>query len=366
MSPSTRIGIIGGGWPGMAHLRGYRAAGGFVVAAVADLIPQRRAALAAEAGSGAVVYSSADELIADPSLDAISICLPTHLHLPNALAAVRKGKHVMLETPAAPTSREAARLAAAAVKAQRLLACAVQRRFGGAELAAQQAIDKGYAGDAHHVRASWMRTRGIPAGTGWYSDRSKSGGGALIDLGLPLLDLGWNLLGRPAPVSVHAIAKSLFRELVPADRVYDVEDFAVATFAFEGGKTLELSCSWATNQAPGQNGTACRVFGSKGALELYTPSGPVLYRNFDSAGNAKATPLKQPKVVGHAALLRQFREAILGKATVAVDVNHSANLLRMIEAAYRSAETGKNAAVRSERPTDAADTQNAEPDGVEA
>jgi predicted dehydrogenase len=332
----------------MAHLRGYRAAGGFVVAAVADLIPQRRVALGAEAGGSATVYSSAEELIADPSLDAVSICLPTHLHLPTALAALKKRKHVMLETPPALSSRETARLAAAAEKADRLLGFAFQRRFGAAELAAQQVIDKGYLGEAHHVRASWMRTRGVPAGTGWYTDQSRSGGGALIDLGLPLLDLAWNLLGRPDPIAVSAITKSIFRELVPAERTCDVEDFALATFQFNGGKTLELACSWAANQAPGQNGTAARVFGSRGAVELYTPTGPVLYRNFDAAGNAKATPLKQPRVAGHAALLRQFRECILGKATPAVDGTQAAGLMRMIEAAYQSAASGKTAAVRGE------------------
>jgi predicted dehydrogenase len=347
-TPPTRVGIIGGGWPGMAHLRGYRAAGGFVVGAVADLIPQRRAALAAEAGDAATSYASADELLADASLDAVSICLPTHLHLPVALAALKKRKHVMLETPPALSSRETGRLGAAAAKAERLLGFAFQRRFGGPELAAQQVIDKGYLGDAHHVRASWMRTRGIPAGTGWYTDNARSGGGALIDLGLPLLDLAWNLLGRPNAVAVSAITKSLFRELTPADRTHDVEDFAVATFQFDGGKTLELACSWAANQAPGQNGTACRVFGSRGAVEVYTPQGPLLYRNFDAAGNAKATPLKQPKVVGHAALLRQFRECILGNATPAVDGEQAVSLMRMIEAAYGSAESGKTVGVRGD------------------
>ena len=346
----------------MAHLRGYKAAGGFVVAAVADLIPQRRAALATEAGASVKPYTSADELIADKSLDAVSICLPTHLHLPTALAAFKKQKHVVIETPPALSSRETARLSSAATKAGKLLAYAFQRRFGGAELASQQVVDKGYIGDAHHVRASWMRTRGIPAGTGWYSEKEKSGGGALIDLGLPLLDLSWNLLGRPKPLSVLAITKSLFRELVPADRPYDVEDFAIATFSFEGGKTLELSCSWATNQAPAQNGTACRVFGSKGAVEVYTPAGPMLYRNFDAKGEAKATPLKLPKVVGHAAMLRQFRECILGKTTPAVDGEQAVNLMRMVEAAYQSAANGKSAAVRV--PEDAAET--AEPEELPA
>jgi predicted dehydrogenase len=111
---------------------------------------------------------------------------------------------------------------------------------------------------------------------------------------------------------------------------------------FEGGKSLELAVSWAINQSPAQNGTTCRVHGSTGAVEVYTPAGPVLHRGFDAKGGAKPTELKQPKVVGHAAMLRQFRECILGKATPMVGADQGIVLMQMIEALYRSAESGKS------------------------
>ena len=50
-------------------------------------------------------------------------------------------------------------------------------------MASKQAIEKGYAGNVYHARAVWTRTRAVPIGTGWFTDREKSGGGALIDLG---------------------------------------------------------------------------------------------------------------------------------------------------------------------------------------
>src|SRR5438309_7996807 len=88
---STRIGIIGAGWPGVAHARGYRTAGGFQVAAVADLIPQRRQTLIAEMGGKTKEYAEAKELLADKEIDAVSICLPTHLHVETARAAFKAG-----------------------------------------------------------------------------------------------------------------------------------------------------------------------------------------------------------------------------------------------------------------------------------
>jgi predicted dehydrogenase len=338
---TTKIGIIGGGWPGIAHARGYREAGGFVIAAVADLIPDRREKLAQDSPK-ATQYADAMELVRDPQVEAVSICLPTFLHLPIALAALKAGKHVMLETPPGLSVREAKQLAAAAAKRGKVLSYAFQRRFVGAEMAAKQAIEKDYAGEPIHARATVMRTRGIPVGTGWYGDKSKAGGGALIDLGIHMLDSGWHFLGQPKPVSVFAIIHQKFKDLSPSPETYTVEDSAFALIKFEGGKSLELAVSWAINQSPSQNGTTCRVYGSSGAVEVYTPAGPVLFRSFDAKGVAKETPLKQPKVAGHAAMMRQFRECILGKASPAVGAEQGILLMQMIEAMYHSAETGKS------------------------
>lgn len=350
---TTRVGIIGGGWPGLAHARGYRAAGGFQVVAVADLIPQRREKLAMET-TKARQYTDARELIADKEIDAVSICLPTHLHVATAQAALKAGKHVVVETPPALSATQAKRTATAAGKAGKVLAYAFQRRFGGAELAARQAIEKGYAGEPYHARATWMRTRGIPIGTGWYTDLEKSGGGALLDLGCHMLDIAWHLLGEPRPLSVYAVTQRRFRGLVPHDIPYEVDDAAFAIVRFDGGKTLELGTSWAINQAPAQNGTSCRVYGSDGAVEVYTPNGPMLYRHFDAKGHAKETALKQPKVVGHAAMLRQFRECILGKSQPLVGAEQGVLLMQMIEAMYKSAQDGKSVEVRTGPPVVAA------------
>ena len=328
------------------HAKGYAAAGGWNVTAVADPIPQRRAALAA-GWDKARQLSDADELVRDPGVDAISVCLPTHLHVATAAAALKAGKHVIVEPPPGLSAGEAKRLATAAGKANRVLAYAFQRRFGGAELAAAQAIEKGYAGDAYHVRATWMRGRGVPAGTGWYTDVARSGGGALADLGLHMLDLAWHLLGRPVPTTVFAVTHRRFADAAPPDAVHDVEDAAFALVKFDGGRSLELGVSWAINQAPAQNGTTCRVYGTTGAVEVYTPAGPVLYRPGGRGAEMKGTPLKQPKTVGHAAMLRQFREAVQGRDKAAVDGEQGIVLMQMVEALYRSAASGRSVDVRT-------------------
>ena len=141
MAQAIRVAILGAGRPGVRHAEGYKAAGGFQIAAVADLIPQRRKAVMDAFGVTREVADAA-ELMTDPNIDAVSVCLPNHLHLPIALAALKDKKHVLCETPPALSAGEAKRLAAAAAKAGRVLLYAAQRRFGGSEQAARQAMKR--------------------------------------------------------------------------------------------------------------------------------------------------------------------------------------------------------------------------------
>ena len=350
MAQAIRVGIAGAGWPGQKHAEGYKAAGGFTVAAVADLIPSRRKALLQQF-PGAAEWADANALVEDKTIEVVSVCLPNHLHAPVALAALKAGKHVVCETPPTLTASEARKLSAAAAKAGKVLLYAAQRRFGGAEQAAAQAIEKGYAGDVYHARASWMRTRGVPTGTGWFTDRAKSGGGAMIDLGVQMLDLAWSLLGQPRPLSAYAVHHERLKDVGPNARTFNVEDAGFALLRFEGGKSLELSASWAINQPPRQQGTACRVYGDKGALEVYTPQGPQLYRSFGPKGEAKETPLKLPKVVHYPAMMRHLKRCVQAGERPLVGPPDGATLMAMIDAIYRSAEAGRSVEVKQERPT---------------
>lgn len=352
MAQATRVGIVGAGWPGRKHAEGYQAAGGFTVLAVADLIPSRRKAVMEQFGASRE-YADAEALIADADVEVVSLCLPNHLHLPVALAALRAGKHVVCETPPALNASEAKKIAAAAAKAGKTVLYAMQRRFGGKEQAARQAIDKGYAGVVLHARAAWTRTRGVPSGTGWYADRAKSGGGAMLDLGLHMLDLGWSLLGEPKPLTAFAVfpghgAAPLSPESAgPAGQsaASRVEEAGFALLRFEGGRSLELGASWALNQPPPHQGTSCRVYGDKGAVEVYRAEGPALYRGFAPTGEAKETILKLPRLQHHGAMMRHLRECLLGRTTPVVGPEHGVLLMQMVDAIYRSASAGKSASV---------------------
>ena len=342
MAETLRVGIAGGGWPGIAHARAYDAASGFKLAAVADLIPGRRKKLM-DNFKIAREYADAMELVRDKDLDVISVCLPNDLHAQVTNAALRAGKHVLCESPPAHLSKDARAMQRTATNAGKVLMYALQKRYGVHELAAKQAIDKGYIGEPYHVRAVWTRTRGIPAGTGWYTEKERSGGGVIMDIGMHMLDLAWSLLGQPKPTTAYAMTQARFGDL--AAGTFDVEDAAFALLRFENGSSLELATSWAINQPPHQNGTACRVYGSEGAIEVYTARGPMIYRKFTPKGDSKSQPLKGPKTAGHNALVRAFRNAIQNSAAPTPGPDEGVTLMQMTDAIYKSANTGKTAGI---------------------
>jgi predicted dehydrogenase len=342
-SQSIKLGIIGGGWPGRKHAEGAKQSGGYRVTAVADLIPDRRRAIMAEF-NGAKEFDDAAALINSADVDAVTIAVPNHLHAEVACAALKAGKHVLIEKPPAGSAKDARKIAAAAVKAGKTVLYGFQRRFGPAEQAAKLAISKDYVGGIYHIRSTWLRTRGVPIGTGWFTKKSQSGGGAMIDVGIPMLDLAWFLLDQPKPVSAFAVTH---RKLAGEGNLeeFDVEDAAFAMIKFDNGASLELGASWALNQPPQQQGTLCRAFGDAGCVDVYTPNGAVIYRQFDAKGASKPTQLKPPRLAGHAALMRHFRECILEKTTPAVGASEGVLLMEMIEAIYKSAASGKSCSV---------------------
>src|SRR3954449_11482530 len=125
VADTIRVGIIGGGWPGKAHARGYQASGGFRLMSVADLIPSRRRDMMNEFKIPREV-ATWEELVADKELDAVSVCLPTHLHAAATLAALKAGKHVVCERPPTLTAAEARKIENAASKAQRVVLYGMQ------------------------------------------------------------------------------------------------------------------------------------------------------------------------------------------------------------------------------------------------
>lgn len=143
-------------------------------------------------------YSSIDQALADPDIEAVDLCLPTDQHSPVALAALRAGKHVLVEKPMALTGAAADEMIAEAEKRKRILMAAQVLRFFPSYRAAADLVKSGRLGA---VRAALFQRRcAAPAWSKWLANAEQSGGG-VFDLLIHDVDFCVHLFGAPRAVT---------------------------------------------------------------------------------------------------------------------------------------------------------------------
>jgi len=138
------------------------------------------------------------QVIADPAVDAVDICLPTNLHAPVAIDALQAGKHVLVEKPMALDVETSHRMIEEARKHGRVLMVAQVLRFFPAYVALGEILRSGRIGPPRS--AIFRRRCGAPAWGAWLTDPKQSGGGA-FDLLIHDIDLCLHLFGKPETVS---------------------------------------------------------------------------------------------------------------------------------------------------------------------
>ena len=336
------LGIIGLGWPGQMHAHAIRAIEGANVYASADSDETRRNDF--ESGFSPIKsYRSYEDLLRDRKIDAVIICLPNFLHFPVSLAALEAGKHVLCEKPPTLNGAEMTVLREEARKRSLIYSFSRQFRFTPRMRVAKKAIDDGRLGEIYHAQATFVRSRGIPVGVGnWFTEKKRSGGGALIDIGIHALDAVWYLMGTPRPVSISAKVFRNFAHLTTA-AVFDVDDAAYAFIRFANGAIVQLETSWAgnlTDDVPprkyfGQELVNSTIYGTKGSLRL----NPLALFE-DRQGEIAKIHLDVPEIEpsGFELQLTNFLDAIRGRSPLINNADQALALMEMIDAIYASSD----------------------------
>ncbi|MEO5718119.1 MAG: Gfo/Idh/MocA family oxidoreductase [Chthoniobacterales bacterium] len=335
----VRIGVVGGGWPGQQHARGINASPDAVLQALAEP-NQERTAEFQSAYAPATVRADYSDLLGDPAIDAVVICLPNHLHFPATLAALRAGKHVLCEKPPTLNGAEMRVLQEEAEERGLVYYFSRQFRFTPAMRLAHDLISREELGKIYFAEAVWVRSRGIPSGLGgWFTDKQRSGGGTLIDIGIHALDSAWYLMGNPRPVSVTAAVFQNFQHLVKTP-VFDVEDSAFAFIRFENEAVVHLKTSWAgnlTDEIPegqdfGRELNNCTVYGKKATVRLkpltlfQDVNGKLIDKALVPLDNADSFELQ----------MQNFVDAIKGVAAPINTARQAVYLMEMLDAIYLS------------------------------
>jgi predicted dehydrogenase len=204
------IAVLGLGFMGSTHLKALRSVSGATLTAVVSADEKKLSGdlsdIQGNLGgpgekmdfSGVARYRTVDEALRDPNVDAVDICLPTAHHAPVTIAALRAGKHALVEKPMALDGETADRMIAEAERSGRLLMTAQVLRFLPSYAAAAEIVKSAQLGA---VRSAIFRRRcAAPAWTKWLSDPGQSGGG-VFDLLIHDVDYCIHLFGAPAAVS---------------------------------------------------------------------------------------------------------------------------------------------------------------------
>lgn len=205
-----RFAVLGLGFMGSTHLKALRRIPGIEVIAVMDQDEQRLSgdlsSIQGNIGGPGERFDftemkrcrTIEEVAADPDVDAVDICLPTHLHAPATLAALRNGKHVLVEKPMALDGASCEEMIAEARRSGRVLMVAQVLRFVPSYRALRELLAAGKLGA---VRSAVFRRRcAAPTWGPWEFDVSKSGGG-VFDLLIHDVDMCLHLFGPPRSVA---------------------------------------------------------------------------------------------------------------------------------------------------------------------
>jgi len=199
---TLRAGLIGFGLAGRYfHATLMRAAG----ISVNAVVTRRADAVREHLGNDVAVLSSPDELFARGDIDLVVIASPTPQHAPQAMAALRAGKHVVIEKPACPTAAECSDLAQLARQCGRKLAVFQNRRWDSDFLTLRKLIDAGKLGAINSYHARWDRFR--PQVIERWQENDDPGQGVLYDLGSHLIDQVLVLFGEPEWLYANVFAQ---------------------------------------------------------------------------------------------------------------------------------------------------------------
>lgn len=232
----VRIGLVGGGAVAqVAHLPAYRRLRTARLVAICERDAPKRRALRERTGVEHAV-AGIDELLALDEVDAVDVCLPSDLHRDAVVRCLEAGKHVLCEKPLGLDAGQVADVIAARERSGKIVLVGMNNRFRDDSILLKESLDEGTLGDVYYVRARWHKGREAVRQEAWYYQIQRSGGGVVMDLGLPMLDLALWLCDYPTPDRVSA---SFFHHLG-----LDVEDTALVTLTCEGGLVVSVETSW--------------------------------------------------------------------------------------------------------------------------
>lgn len=332
----VNVAVVGLGFMGLTHIKSYQQLPGARIVAVCDAVRlpvngvlagvtgNITGADAIDLGKNVRTYQKLEDLLADGEVELVDLCVPTPLHVPQTIAALAAGKHVVCEKPLARTSALAREIVNATKSAKGFFMPAMCMRFwpGWAwlkELAAQNTYGK----------ILTARFRRVSAPPGWSRDSYFKGGdsgGALLDLHIHDTDFVQFLFGRPS--SVFSTGQSRFSGAI---------DHVVTQYKVGGGATVYAEGSWLLTSGFSM---AFTVVFERATVDFESARGADALQLMEEGQPARV--LKPEGVDGYVEELRYFITAIQsGQAPTIVTAADGLSAVEICEAEEKSIQTGR-------------------------
>ncbi len=334
------FGFIGAGAIAHFHARAVAAANGGALIGVAS---RTRGTAAKFAGEHGIPFATDDvsALLVQPGLDAVCITTPSALHLEPALAAIRAGKHLMIEKPLDSTVEGADHILHEAETRGVRVGSIFQARFGDAARQLKAAVDAGRFG--RMVLAScyvkWNRTTEYY--TGWKGRLSEDGGGVIINQAIHGVDLLQWFAGMPVEVFAWA-----------TQRVHRIEseDTCVAALKFASGAFGTIEGTTATWPGWSRRIEICGEHGSvvmeddditRWDFRTEQPEDAKIRGMRESAamGSGAAAPMNI-KIEGHVRQIQDFIDGIRERRPFFIEGREARKAVSLVRAIYASATSG--------------------------
>ncbi|MHB0877717.1 MAG: Gfo/Idh/MocA family protein [Anaerolineae bacterium] len=358
MSDSIKVGIVGAGAiASQVHIPAYRNLPGVEIVAVADTKKDRAQQVAKEHGIPNA-YGDCRDMFAQDGIDVISVCSPNAFHAPQSIAALEAGINVLCEKPMAIRLDDALAMVEASQRTGKLLMIGMTSRFRADFQTMRSYVQDGLLGDVYYIKAGWLRRTGIPGYGSWFTNKELSGGGSLLDIGVHFLDIAMWIAGFPKPVAVSGTTFAKFGPRAKAlggwgadiyrsgPQRFDVDDLATAFVRMEDGSVLTLEVSWAAYTGE-QGENYVRIFGTEGGVELNSRYGdyPVRFHSEKNDAQYDSTVYVGPTKAPHQVEIAHFLDCVRGEAKPVVPLEESVTIAKILDAIYRSGESGKEVAI---------------------
>lgn len=345
-----RAGIIGLG-VGKAHAEGYQNSPDAELVALCDMNEERLQKSATD-WKVAEQYTDYHKMLAEAQLDIVSVCLPNALHAEASIAALEAGVNVICEKPMAISVDQAKAMVETAKRCDRQLMVSYNYRYRPDSQWMRQVVQAGKLGTIYHANVSWRRETGIP-GWGVFGSKTLSGGGALIDLGVHVLDLGFWMMDFPAVKTISAEVRSVFgkrgaktwRALDGKIPSFEVEDGGIAFLRLENGVSMIVNVTWAEHTHPQEDDFRVELQGSEGTAILHVRNYGMqdtlrFYTEIEGQAVTTTPSVRFDGVRGHQALVRDLAASIRAGKPPATTGQQGLFGVQILQALYESAATG--------------------------